>query len=55
MEESGKGMTLLEKMRVATRPEIEEEYKARVRTLYAALPDFTITFDTDVNAIDVDA
>ena len=54
MEELGKRMTLLEKMRVATGPGFEDEYKARVRTLYAALPDFT-TFRTDDDVIDEDA
>jgi hypothetical protein len=54
MEELEKGMTLLEKMRQAIGPSFENEYKARVRTLYAAMPDFT-TFDTAVDVIDVDA
>ena len=54
MEELGQGTTLLEKMRQAIGPSLDEEYKARVRTLYAVLPDFT-TFDTAVNMIDVDA
>ena len=52
MKEVGQGMTLLEKMRQVIGPSFDEEYKARVRTLYAALPDFT-TFDTAVNVIDV--
>ena len=47
-------MSLLEKMRQAIGPSFDEEYKARVWTLYAALPDFT-TFDTAVDVIDVDA
>ena len=56
MEELGQGMTLLEKMREVIGPSFDAEYKARVRTLYAALPDFTTTFDTTaVNVIDVDA
>ena len=54
MEELTQGMSLLEKMRQAIGPPFEEEYKARVRTLYAAMPDFT-TFDTAVDVIDVDA
>jgi hypothetical protein len=54
MEELEKGMSLLEKMRQAIGPSFENEYKARVRTLYAAMPDFT-TFDTAVDVIDVDA
>ena len=48
-------MSLLEKMRQAIGPLFEEEYKARVRTLYAAMPDFTPTFNTAVDVIDVDA
>jgi hypothetical protein len=54
MEELTQGMSLLEKMRQAIGPSFENEYKARVRTLYAAMPDFT-TFDTAVDVIDVDA
>ena len=55
MEELGQGMTLLKKMRQAIGPLFDEEYyKARVRTLYAPLPNFT-TFDTAVDVIDVDA
>ena len=54
MEELGQGIRLLEKMRQAIGPLFDKEYKARVRTLYAALPDFT-TFDTAVDVIDVDA
>ena len=56
MEEMGQGMTLFEKMRQAIGPLFDEEYKARVRTLYAAfLHDFTTFEDTAVNVIDVDA
>ena len=47
MEELAQGMR-------AIGPSFDEEYKARVWTLYAALPDFT-TFDTAVDVIDVDA
>ena len=54
MEELAQGMSLLEKMRQAIGPSFENEYKARVRTLYAALPDFN-TFDNAVDVIDVDA
>jgi hypothetical protein len=54
MEELTQGISLLEKMRQAIVSSFEEEYKARVRTLYAATPDFT-TFDTAVDVIDVDA
>ena len=54
IEELARGMSLLEKMRQAIGPSFENEYKARVRTLYAALPDFT-TFDNAVDVIDVDA
>ena len=54
MEELGQGMTLLEKMREAIGPSFDDECKMRVRTLYAALPDFT-SFDTAVDVITVDA
>jgi hypothetical protein len=54
MEELTQGMSLLEKMRQSIGPSFEEVYKARVRTLYAAMPDFT-TFDTAVDVINVDA
>ena len=53
MDESTQGMSLLEKMRQAIGPSFEAEYKARVRTLYAAMPDFA-TFNTAVDVIDVD-
>ena len=53
MEELTQGMILLEKMRQAIGQSFEAEYKARVRTLYAAMPDFT-TFNTAVDVIDVD-
>jgi hypothetical protein len=42
-------------MRDAIGPLFDEEYKARVRTLYAALPEDFTSFDTAVNVIDVDA
>ena len=54
MEELGQGITLLEKMWKAIGPLFDDESKPRVRTLYAALPDFT-TFDTAVDVIDEDA
>ena len=41
-------------MRQAIGQSFDEEYKLRVRTLFAALPNFT-TFDTAVDVIDVDA
>ena len=48
-------MTLLEKMKQVIGPSFDEEYKARVRTLSAALPDDFTPFNTAVDVIDVDA